>query len=134
MENMNNIVQSFPFMEESAVINRKSQNRKHSYESNNDNRSLFLIEYSFLSELDLCNVHDDYIEKFVFNTKTYFQNNVLLRIKYESLQQVTHNFTRDTTRINSVKINELELNGEPICFNSLQQYFPYARISYPLIF
>ncbi|CAF3123260.1 unnamed protein product [Rotaria sp. Silwood2] len=127
------IVQSFPFMEELTVINRKSQNRKYSYELNNDNRSLSLIEYYFLLELDLLNVHDDYIEEFLFDTKTYFQNNVLLRIKCESLQRVTHNFTRDTTRINCAKINELELSGEPICSDSLQEYFPYARISYPLI-
>jgi hypothetical protein len=127
------IVQSFPFMEELTVINRKLQNHKHSYESNNDNRSLSLIEYSFLNELDLLNVHDDYIEEFLFDTKTCFQNNILLRIKYESLQRVTQNFTRDVTRINCTKINELELSGESICSNSLQEYFPYARISYPLI-
>ncbi|CAF1417505.1 unnamed protein product [Rotaria sordida] len=127
------IVQSFPFMEELTVINRKGQTNKQSYESNNDDRISSVIEYSFLSELDLLNVHDDYIEEFLFDTKTYFQNNVLLRIKCESLQRVTHNFTRDTTRMNCAKINELELSGEPICSDSLQEYFPYARISYPLI-
>ncbi|CAF1042206.1 unnamed protein product [Rotaria sordida] len=127
------IVRSFPFMEELTVFNRKPQNHKQSYELNNTNRNSSIIEYSFLSELDLLNVHDDYIEEFLFNTKSYFQN-VLLRIKCESLQRVTHNFTRDTTRINCTKMNKLELSGESICSNSLQEYFPYAKISYSMIF
>ncbi|CAF1019718.1 unnamed protein product [Rotaria sordida] len=127
------IVRSFPFMEELTVFNRKPQNHKQSYELNNTNRNSSIIEYSFLSELDFLNVHDDYIEEFLFNTKSYFQN-VLLRIKCESLQRVTHNFTRDTTRINCTKMNKLELSGESICSNSLQEYFPYAKISYSMIF
>ncbi|CAF4038362.1 unnamed protein product [Rotaria sordida] len=126
------IVRSFPFMEELTVINRKPQNRKQSYELNNTNRNSSIIAYSFLSELDLLNVHDDYIEEFLFNTKSYFQN-ILLRIECESLQRVTQNFTRDATRINCTKINELELSGEPLCSDSLQQYFPHARINYDLV-
>ncbi|CAF1042299.1 unnamed protein product [Rotaria sordida] len=131
-EEMLLIVRSFPFMEELTVINRKPQNRKQSYELNNTNRNSSIIAYSFLSELDLLNVHDDYIEEFLFNTKSYFQN-ILLRIECESLQRVTQNFTRDATRINCTKINELELSGEPLCSDSLQQYFPHARINYDLV-
>ncbi|CAF2971578.1 unnamed protein product [Rotaria sp. Silwood2] len=125
------IQESFPFMEQLSVANYKSQNHKQSYESNNDNRNLSLIEYSFLGELVILNVHDDYIEQFLFNTKTYLQNNVLLHIKYESLKRVTHNFTREDTRINCAKINELKLYDKTKCSNSsLQEYFPYAKISY----
>ncbi|CAF2819760.1 unnamed protein product [Rotaria sp. Silwood2] len=60
------IQESFPFMEQLSVANYKSQNYKQSYESNNDNRNLSLIEYSFLGELVILNVHDDYIEQFLF--------------------------------------------------------------------
>jgi hypothetical protein len=126
------IQKSFPFMEKLSVINSKSQNLKQSYESNNDNRNLSLIEYSFLGELAIFSVHDDYIEQFLFDTKTYLQNNVLLHINYESLQRVTHNFTREDTRINCAKIHELKLYGETTCPNSsLQEYFPCAKICYP---
>ncbi|CAF3412615.1 unnamed protein product [Rotaria sp. Silwood1] len=126
------IQKSFPFIEELSVINYKSQNEKQSYESNNDCQNLSLIEYSFLNELAIVKGHDDYIEQFLFNTKTYLQNNVLLHINYESLQRVTHNFTRENTRINCAKINKLQLYGEATCPNSsLQEYFPYAKISYP---
>ncbi|CAF4618030.1 unnamed protein product [Rotaria sp. Silwood2] len=129
------IAQSFPFVEQLSVINHKSQNRKQSYESNNDNQNFSLIEYLFLSEHNLLNVHDDYIEQFLFNSKTCLPNNVSLYINYKSLQRVTHNFTRDATRINSTKINYLNLRAESECSNlSLQEYFPYAKICYSIMF
>ncbi|CAF3067489.1 unnamed protein product [Rotaria sp. Silwood2] len=128
------IVQSFPLMEQLTVINRKPQNRKQPYESNNDNQNLSVIEYSFLNTLDIINVYDDYIEEFLFDTKTYFKNNVYLQINYESLKRVTHNFTRDATRINCTKINKLYLHGKSKRSNSLQEYFPYAKICYVEMF
>ncbi|CAF3333484.1 unnamed protein product [Rotaria socialis] len=122
------ITNNFP---ELSVINRKSQNRKQSYESNTGNQNLSVIEYSFLGALDLLNVHDDYIEEFLINSKTCFPNNVTLYIHYKSLQRVTHNFTSDTTRINCGKIDELQLYAETKCSNSsLQEYFPSAKIKY----
>ncbi|CAF4749722.1 unnamed protein product [Rotaria sp. Silwood2] len=129
------IEKSFPFTERLCLENHKSQNRKQSYESNHNNRNLSVIEYSFLSELYIIDVHDDYIEQFLFDSKTYLQNNVLLYIRYESLQRVTHNFTRDVTRINCAKISKLTLCGETTCPNSsLQEYFPYTEICYALIY
>ncbi|CAF1319522.1 unnamed protein product [Rotaria sordida] len=129
------IQKSFPFMERLCVINHKSQNHKQSYESNNDNRISSVIEYSFLSELDIDDVHDDYIEQFLFDTKTYLQSNVLLYINYESLKRLTHNFKRDATRINCAKVNELKFRSGAKCPNSsLQEYFPNAKIYYRGIF
>ncbi|CAF1392841.1 unnamed protein product [Rotaria sp. Silwood1] len=130
------IQKSFPFMEKLNLINQKPQNHKQSYESNNNNnQNLSIIEYSFLSNLGIIHVHDDYIEQFLFDTKTYFRNNVVLHIKYECLQRVTHNFKRDTIRINCAKINNLLLYGERYHSNSaLKEYFPFAKICYPSIF
>ncbi|CAF4963892.1 unnamed protein product [Rotaria sp. Silwood1] len=126
------IVQSFPFIEGLSLANRKPQNGKQSYKSNSDNRNLPLIEYFFLNELYISNVHDDYIEQFLFDTKTYLQNNVILYVDYESLQRVTHNFARDATPTNSAKISKLHLCGQGKRSNSLEEYFPYSKISYPL--
>jgi hypothetical protein len=128
------IVQSFPFMVGLTVINRKSQHRKQSDESNDDNRNLSLIQFPFLIELTIDDVHDDYIEQFLLDTKTYLRNDVCLYIKYESLQRVTHNFTRDATRINCAKINEIHLRDRKQRSNSLQEYFPYAKICSPFTF
>ncbi|CAF1037744.1 unnamed protein product [Rotaria sp. Silwood1] len=43
-------------------------------------------------------------------------------------ERVTHNFTRDITRINCAKVNEIFLVGEKIYSNSLRDYFPCAII------
>jgi hypothetical protein len=125
------IVQSFPFMERLSLVNHKLPNRKQAYESNNDNRNVSVIKYSFLGELIIFSVHDYYIEQFLLDTKTYLQNNIIIRVKYESLERVTHNFTRYATRINCAKIDKLYLFGQAKRSNSLQEYFPYAKICYP---
>jgi hypothetical protein len=122
------IAQSFPFMKRLSLTNHKSQNRKQSYKSNDDSRNLSIIEYSCLTELNIVKVHDDYIEQFLLDSKTYLQNNILLHIDYKSLQRVTYNFTRDVTRINCAKINEIYLFDKPEFSNSLQDYFPFAEI------
>jgi hypothetical protein len=125
------IVQSFPFMERLSLVNHKLPNRKQAYESNNDNRNVSVIKYSFLDELTIFSVHDYYIEQFLLDTKTYLQNNIIIRVKYECLERVTHNFTRYATRINCAKIDKLDLCGQAKRSNSLQEYFPCAKICYP---
>ncbi|CAM4901499.1 unnamed protein product [Rotaria socialis] len=124
------IVQSFPYMQELCVNNFKSQNRKHSDESSNDNQNLSVIKYFFLSELRLVDVHDDYMEEFLFDTKACLPKNVSLHLNYESLQRVTHYFARDVTRMNCAKIDMLYLYGERKRSNSLQEYFPNAEIHF----
>ncbi|CAF3368229.1 unnamed protein product [Rotaria sp. Silwood1] len=122
------ISQSFPFMEKLSLINYQSQKHKQSYELINDNYNSTIVKYNYLITLDIEKVHDDYIEEFLFNTKTYFHDNILIYINYKSLERVTHNFTRDVTRINCAKINKIFLFGEKNHSNSLQDYFPCATI------
>ncbi|CAF3209517.1 unnamed protein product [Rotaria sp. Silwood2] len=123
------IQKSFPFLEQLSIVNLKSQNRKQSYEFNNDNQYLSPIEYLYLNEIDLVNVHDDYLEQFLLNTKTSLPNNVSLYTNYKSLERVTNNFTRDATRFNCRKINYLNLDAQNRNFNSsLKEYFPHAKI------
>ena len=121
------IQKSFPFLERLRVSNNQSQNSKQSYQSNS-NQNLDMIKYSFLNVLDMVSAHDDYIEQFLFHTKTDLQNSIVLYIKYKSLERVTHNFTRDITRRNCAKINSLCFMDEAKYSNSLQEYFPYAKI------
>jgi hypothetical protein len=123
------ISQSFPFVKRLTVANRKSQNCKRSFQSNNDNENLFLIQYLFLNELYLYDVHNDYIEQFLLNTKTCLPINVCLHVNYKSLQQVTNNFTRGATRMNCTKINSLYLRAQRKYVDlSFQEYFPHAKI------
>jgi hypothetical protein len=121
------IQKSFPFIERLCVTNYKPQNDKQSHQSNN-NQNLDIIKYSFLNVLNI-NAHDDYIEQFLFHTKTDLQNDIILYVKYECLERVTNNFRRDITRINCAKIKKLYLRDEAKCLNSLQGYFPYAKIA-----
>ena len=118
------ICQSFPLLENLTLINNEPQNRK---QLTNENRDLPVIYYSFLQILRLVNVHDDYIEQFLLNMKTSFQQKIALTIKYESLQRVTENFTRNSMRVNCSKIHVLDLLGKP-CVNSLQEYFPNVKL------
>ena len=120
------IQKSFPFMERLRVFNHKPQNSKQSYQSNNI-QSLDIIKYSFVNELDLDNVHDDYIEQFLCYTKTDFQNDLVLYVKYDSLERVTRNFTTEITRRNCGKIKKLHFSGRAKYSNSLQEYFPCAK-------
>ncbi|CAF2668538.1 unnamed protein product [Rotaria sp. Silwood2] len=122
------ISQLFPFMEKLSLINHQSQKHKQSYKSINDNYNSTIVKYNYLIALDIEEVHDDYIEEFLFNTKTYFHNNILIYINYKSLERVTHNFTRDVTRINCAKINEIFLFGKKNYSNSLRDYFSCAII------
>ncbi|CAF4970892.1 unnamed protein product [Rotaria sp. Silwood1] len=122
------ISQSFPFMEKLIINNRYAQNQKESYKLMNDNSNLSIAKYYNLITLDIDRAHDDYSEEFLCNTKTYLQNNILLFIRYEALQSVTHNYTRDDTRINCAKINELYLLEKVKDSKSLEDYFPFATI------
>ncbi|CAF1168958.1 unnamed protein product [Rotaria sordida] len=116
------ISQSFPFIEKLSLINNQSQKHKQSHNSS-------IVKYNYLVTLDIEKVHDDYLEEFLFNRKTYFHNNILVYINYKSLERVTHNFTRDSTRINCGKINKIYFWGEKNYSNSLRDYFPQAIIS-----
>ncbi|CAF2399966.1 unnamed protein product [Rotaria sp. Silwood2] len=121
------ISQSFPFLDQLSLINRHAQNYKQSSKSMNDNKNLSVVKYSYLKSLRIRQVHDDYIEEFLFHTKTYFEN-ILLDVDYKALERVTENFTRDDTRINSAKINEIYLFGDVKYPRFLHHYFPFAKI------
>jgi hypothetical protein len=98
------IAQSFPLMTRLKIINNKSQNEKRFKESRNTNEDLLVIKYSHLVQLDLSKAHKNYLEEFLDDTKTYLPNGVHLCADYRSLKKVTHNFKRDTTRMNCSKI------------------------------
>ena len=109
------IANSFPFIKILSIKNSKPQNNKLCRESKNDNQDFSIIKYSHLINLTLYDAHDDYIEQFLVDTKICLSDNsVHLNIDYEQLERVTHNFTRDTTRINCAKLDSLCLNGRQL--------------------
>jgi len=124
------IAQSFPSMERLSLINWKQQQKKRCKKSKDDNQDLSIIKYRHLTELMLCEVHDDYVEQFLDDTKICLPNNVCLHVNYKSLRRVTHHFTRDSTRINCSKIERLYLfSDSKIPKRRLKDYFPHTEIS-----
>ncbi len=98
------ISRSFPLMKQLTIfliINHKMINNVE--KEKNSNEDLSIIEYPYLTQLDLLGAHDDYVEQFLINTKMRLLNNVSLYVIHGSLERVTHNFKRDATRINCAK-------------------------------
>ncbi|CAF1262567.1 unnamed protein product [Adineta steineri] len=124
------IQKSFPFMQELSLVNYEAQNQTQSFQSNGDNGNLSVIEYTSLCKLYIDRAHDDYVEEFLVDTKTCLRNNIILFVDYESLQRVTHNFTRDATRNNCDKITKLYLCDRKERCNSLEEYFSNAKMCY----
>ncbi|CAF3474071.1 unnamed protein product [Rotaria socialis] len=122
------ISQSFPCMEKLTINNRYGQNQKESYKLMNDKSNLSIAKYYNLIDLHIDRAHDDYIDEFLCNTKTYFRNNILLDTHYEALRRATHDFARDDTRINFTKVNELCLFLKIEYPKSCKDYFPFAII------
>jgi hypothetical protein len=122
------IAQSFPFMKELTIKNRKAQNNKQFIKSNNDNQILSIIKYPNLIRLDLSNTHDDYLELFLFNTKIFLPNNLHLRVDYQSLKRVTYYFTRYRTRYNCPKLAALYYCPVYQFDEHIKNYFPHTCI------
>ncbi|CAF3531025.1 unnamed protein product [Rotaria socialis] len=107
------IAQSFPLMEKLKLVNLKPQNNKQCRKPEHDDRDCSIVKYPHLNDLDLFEVHDDYIEQFLMDTKTCLPYRVVLVTNHQLLENVTHNFKSDTTRINCSKI--YYLYSDTIC-------------------
>jgi hypothetical protein len=93
----------------------------------NSNCHLSIVEYSHLIELDIEQVHDDYVEEFLCHTKTCFRQNISLHIGGDALLRVTKRFTRKDTRMNCTKVDNLFRWGEWRSSKSFQEYFPSIK-------
>ncbi|CAF4738516.1 unnamed protein product, partial [Rotaria sp. Silwood2] len=70
------IAQSFPFLKSLCLVNEKGQNNKQCIKSSNHHQNLSIIKYPYLTQLDFLQAHDDYIEQFLLDTKTYLPYNI----------------------------------------------------------
>ncbi|CAF1682787.1 unnamed protein product, partial [Adineta ricciae] len=66
------IAQSFPFLKRLTIRNEKAQCKKAK-----KHEKLLSIHYPYLEYLHLRKVHDDYIEQFLIDTKTYLPFHVM---------------------------------------------------------
>jgi hypothetical protein len=119
------ISQSFPFLKKLTIVNDEPQKNQQCRKSNDDNESLTIIQYPFLTKLDLLEAHDDYVEQFLLDTKTCLPNNVHLIIFYLTLKKITNNFTRNETRINASKVKyRVDAYDSSSSFDATDETFP----------
>ncbi|CAF1440394.1 unnamed protein product [Adineta steineri] len=118
------ITQAFPNVKILRLENEEPQKKNHQDSS--------ITRYFHLTELHLLEVHDDYIEEFLSDSKTCLPNTVDLTIEYEAIQRVTENFTRSTTQINCSKLIRLNLyvldDENDVNLDDIKHYFPHAKI------
>lgn len=118
------IHQSFPLLEELSMKNSKAQ--QHCQKA--DQTTSAPITYTSLDCLTLRDVHDDYLEEFLLQTKTIFHRQLTLWTNHESLKRVTNNFTIDQLRMNTKKVIKLFLYGIVEFSVCLEEYFSQAKI------
>ena len=114
------IAQSFPFINKLKLRNYRRLEISHV--------QWLTIQYPHLVEIDLVKVHDDYVDEFLNDKKMVLSNGVQLRLRFDSLKNVTGDFTRDATRVNCSKIIRLAAVGFEKKLSKLKDYFPNAQI------
>ncbi|CAF1214485.1 unnamed protein product [Adineta steineri] len=115
--------QAFPNVKKLRLENEQPQKKKNHGDSS-------ITTYFHLTELHLLFAHDDYIEEFLTDSKTYLPNTVDLIVEYKAIQRLTENFTRSTTQINCSKLIRLYLyeDDDQIILDDMEHYFPRAKI------
>jgi hypothetical protein len=122
------IAKSFPLIKILSVNNKQPQKNKFSQQSNDDDQHLSIIEYLHLTLLVLYDAHDDYVEQFLLDTKTCLTMKFCIDVHYEVLDRVTHNFTREATRINCSKLFCLDIPREISIPMHLKDYLPHTEM------
>jgi hypothetical protein len=74
-------------------------------QQNKQHQSSTLITFNHLFQLDLFNVHLDYVIQFLSDKNTRLPCLTNLIIEYNALIFVADNFTNDATRLNCNQIN-----------------------------
>ena len=86
-----------------CVDNETPQQEKQDHQLLNENQRLPIIAYPSLRRLVLLCVHDDYLEQFLLETKTFLSSSLQLSCKERQLKRVTDNFMREQTEVNYAK-------------------------------
>jgi hypothetical protein len=120
------ISRSFPLLKILIISNLTPQSRISNKLTSNDNElNSTIIEYPYLTWLNLAFVHSDYIDQFLNDEKAHVPRLTKLAVNYYDLQMVTKNFTNDRTRFNCMKVKQLNIgsNISPQSEN-FHVYFP----------
>ncbi|CAF1143422.1 unnamed protein product [Adineta steineri] len=103
------IAQSFPLLQNLRIRNRESQKLNGVMTFSSGNCQLHsIIEYPYLTILDVKSSHIDYVEQFLNETKTFVPCLTEFEVLFvDDLKAVTKDFTREETRRNCAKPNNI---------------------------
>lgn len=87
-----------------------------------------MIKYLYLRHLDLIEAHQDYHEKFLFDTKTSLPDNLYVAMDYQFARKVTRNFRRNSTRSDCAKISRVSFYRKLPYPEHMKDYFSCAKI------
>ncbi|CAF2898294.1 unnamed protein product [Rotaria sp. Silwood2] len=116
------IASSFPLLQKLSIINLRPQSA-----NSNDNQLYSIVKYPYLISLRLMVVYHDYVEQFLNDTKTHLPRLTELAVDDNQLKLVTENFTRDTTRLNCIKVNKLDIDQTKVQSKDFYIYFPLLK-------
>lgn len=122
------IAQAFPFLQRLNIENQSAQKCKRSKKSKFVDGHSSMIKFPHMTYLNLSMAHIDYVEQFLDHKKTCLSNYIKLFVDYHCLQRVTHNFTRDTIRVNCAKVKILFFCGKSNIPTHFNTYFPDIEI------
>ncbi|CAM2719069.1 unnamed protein product [Rotaria socialis] len=106
----------FPFLQILYISNSHPQNNK-SYSS-------LLITFPYLKFLDLQYAHVNYAELFLLKNNVHLPRLLNLRVEYESLANLTNNFTNDATYFNFHTLKSLDVCQSFVRPENFHHYFP----------
>ena len=122
------IANSFPSMVHLSVVNHKAQQRQQSDRMTNDPQTVSPIRCARLNFLDLVRVHDYYIEQFLLDNQCRFLQPMSLFVRYQALEQVVHQLSKDQVKFNSDQVTRLWFSDEYSQSHCIEEYFPHAKI------
>jgi hypothetical protein len=103
------LAHSFPSMRVLTLTNQAAQLEKACQQPCDEKERLPVVRYPSLRKLELLEVHDDYVEQFLFETRTFFSNGMHVCNDRSQMKRVTKDFMRDETRLNCSKVKTFDL-------------------------
>ena len=115
---------AFPFLQKLSVWNRKPPFWRREDLHLRDKDWCSIVEYPYLISLNVKHAFPEYAEYFLNETKVHLPRLKELKITTNVLKYVTQNFTKDRTRRNCSKVNQLIVEDQLIYSKDVYNYFP----------
>jgi hypothetical protein len=116
------ISEDFSCLRTLAVVNVAPQKSKQEF--SNDSQSSTIITFAHLTHVYVDLAHVDYVEQFLFSSKTCLPCLRELHVTYEALATATNCFTSDAARVNCAQLKSLVIEELFVCPRDFYLYFP----------